>query len=77
MPFYQIAEMSEGHSDINPAITSKSVAGEMMKAGIVTKPEGEGPPLHMHPNESSSPSSSTESSTTSWAMRSGSSSGAI
>jgi quercetin dioxygenase-like cupin family protein len=22
-----------------------------MKAGIVTKPEDEGPPLHMHPNE--------------------------
>ena len=22
-----------------------------MKAGVVTKPEGEGPPLHMHPNE--------------------------
>jgi quercetin 2,3-dioxygenase len=51
MPFYQIAEMSEGHSNVNPAITSKSIPGELMKAGIVTKPEGEGPPLHMHPNE--------------------------
>jgi quercetin dioxygenase-like cupin family protein len=29
----------------------QSVAGEFMKAGIVTKPESEGPPLHMHPNE--------------------------
>jgi quercetin 2,3-dioxygenase len=51
MPFYQIAEMKEGSSKINPAISSKQVPGELMKAGVVTKPEGEGPPLHMHPNE--------------------------
>ncbi len=51
MPFYQIAEMVKNNSEINPAITAKSVPGEYMKAGIVTKPEGEGPPLHMHPNE--------------------------
>ncbi len=51
MPFYQIAEMKETKSKTNSAITSKSVPGELMKAGVVTKPEGEGPPLHMHPNE--------------------------
>lgn len=51
MPFYQIAEMVKNNSEINPAISAKSVPGEYMKAGIVTKPEGEGPPLHMHPNE--------------------------
>ena len=26
-----------------------------MKAGIVTKPDEEGPPLHMHPNEEQFP----------------------
>lgn len=51
MPFYQIAEMKREHPDVNPAMVVQSVAGEFMKAGIVTKPEGEGPPLHMHPNE--------------------------
>lgn len=51
MPFYHIAEMKDDVSPINPAIVAKSVPGELMKAGVVTKPEGEGPPLHMHPNE--------------------------
>jgi quercetin 2,3-dioxygenase len=51
MPFYEIAEMKESQSKLNSAITRKTVAGELMKAGIVTKEEGAGPPLHMHPNE--------------------------
>ena len=51
MPFYEIAEMKQKHSTVNPAITAKTVTGEFMKAGVVTKPAGEGPPLHMHPNE--------------------------
>ena len=50
MPFYQIASMAKNNSEINPAMSAKSVPGEFMKAGFVTKPEGEGPPLHMHPN---------------------------
>ena len=29
----------------------QTAVGEFMKAGIVTKPQDEGPPLHMHPNE--------------------------
>ena len=51
MPIYQIAEMKKQRPDLNPAMIFQSVAGEFMKAGIVTKPESEGPPLHMHPNE--------------------------
>lgn len=51
MPFYQIAEMKKEHPDVNPEMVVQSVSGEFMKVGIVTKPEGEGPPLHNHPNE--------------------------
>ena len=52
MPIYHIAEMKkEKDPTINPNMIFQTVAGEYMKAGIVTKPEGEGPPLHMHPNE--------------------------
>ena len=51
MPFYQVEEMAESTSKLNAAITRKTVAGELMKAGVVTKLEGEGPPLHMPPNE--------------------------
>lgn len=51
MPFYKIAEMQEMASTVNPEMYAKTATGEFMKAGIVTKPEGEGPPLHMHPNE--------------------------
>ena len=51
MPFYEIEGMKENNSRTNPKVRAKSVVGEFMKVGIVTKPEGEGPPLHMHPNE--------------------------
>lgn len=51
MPFYEIEGMKESPSKTNPRGTAKSVVGEFMKVGVVTKPEGEGPPLHMHPNE--------------------------
>jgi oxalate decarboxylase/phosphoglucose isomerase-like protein (cupin superfamily) len=51
MPFYITSEMEEGHSDVNPNISNYAGVGEFMKAALVTKPEGEGPPLHMHPNE--------------------------
>ena len=49
MPFYKIAEMQQNASTANPAQFVQSAVGEFMKAGIVTKPEDEGPPLHMHP----------------------------
>ncbi len=51
MPFYKIAEMQDNPSAVNPEMFAKTAVGDFMKAGIVTKPEGEGPPLHMHPNE--------------------------
>ncbi len=51
MPFYEIEGMKERPSKTNPRVTARSVVGEFMKVGVVTKPEGEGPPLHMHPNE--------------------------
>jgi quercetin dioxygenase-like cupin family protein len=51
MPFYKIAEMQQNRSTANPGQLVQSAVGEFMKAGIVTKPEDEGPPLHMHPNE--------------------------
>ncbi len=51
MPIYHIAEMKAQRPEVNPAMIIQSVTGEFMKAGIVTKPDGEGPPLHLHPNE--------------------------
>ena len=51
MPFYKFAAMGENKGKINPKLLSKSVAGEFMKAALVTRPEGEHNPLHMHPNE--------------------------
>ncbi len=51
MPFYQIEKMVKDPGRANPKQYAKQASGEFMKAGIVTKPEGEGPPLHMHPNE--------------------------
>ena len=51
MPFYQIAKMVKDKGRANPKQQIKQASGEFMKAGIVTKPEGVGPPLHMHPNE--------------------------
>lgn len=51
MPFYKIDELDTRASNSNAAITNGSVVGEMMKFGIVHKPEGEGSKLHEHPNE--------------------------
>lgn len=51
MPIYHIAELAQQRPEINRAMIIQSVTGEFMKVGVVTKPEGEGPPLHMHPNE--------------------------
>jgi mannose-6-phosphate isomerase-like protein (cupin superfamily) len=43
--------MVKGKGRANPKQFAKQASGEFMKAAVVTKPEGEGPPLHMHPNE--------------------------
>ena len=51
MPFYKFAAMGQNAGSINPKLLARSVAGEFMKAALVTRPEGEGNPLHMHPNE--------------------------
>jgi len=51
MPFYQLDELEKQKSRVNAKVESGAVPGEFMKFGIVTKPEGEGPPLHEHPNE--------------------------
>ena len=51
MPFYELNELEKKHSSVNSKIESGAVPGEFMKFGIVTKPDGEGPPLHEHPNE--------------------------
>ena len=49
MPFYKKNAMDE---KISPSGSiQKGVPGEFMKAGLVTKPEGIGPPLHEQPNE--------------------------
>lgn len=51
MPFYNIHTMQPQPDVVNPAIKLKSVAGELIKIGIVTYQLGEGPPPHFHPNE--------------------------
>jgi quercetin dioxygenase-like cupin family protein len=51
MPFYNLHELDKKSGRINPKIESAAVVGEFMKFGIVRKAEGEGPPLHEHPNE--------------------------
>ena len=50
MPFYKISEMEAKRSKAGPAV-GKSVAGELLKVGVTTYQEGEGPPPHFHPNE--------------------------
>lgn len=50
MPFFNTSEMEKKISETSGS-TQQSVTGELMKAGIVTKPEGVGPPLHEQPNE--------------------------
>lgn len=50
MPFYKLSEMEAKRSKVGPS-ESKSVAGELIKVGVVTYQEGEGPPPHFHPNE--------------------------
>jgi uncharacterized RmlC-like cupin family protein len=50
MPFYKLSEMQAKKSSVGVAM-GKSVAGELLKVGITTYQEGEGPPPHFHPNE--------------------------
>lgn len=50
MPFYKLSEMPEERAE-NAPMVAKSVGGELMKVGMVTYRESEGPPPHFHPNE--------------------------
>jgi quercetin dioxygenase-like cupin family protein len=43
--------MKPGKQKGNPDVSVRSAVGELMKVAIVTKPEGDGPSLHEHPNE--------------------------
>ena len=49
MPFFRIPEMKEKKSSVSSA-TEKGVAGELIKVGVVTYQEGEGPTPHFHPH---------------------------
>jgi len=51
MPFYTMENLTKTDGGVNPLIEVNLLVGELMKCAIVTKPEGEGPPLHEHPNE--------------------------
>ena len=42
MAFYKISEMQAKKSNVGPAV-GKSVAGELIKVGVTTYQEGEGP----------------------------------
>ena len=50
MPFYKISEMQAKRSNVSSSM-GKTVAGELMKAAVVTYQDGQGPPPHFHPNE--------------------------
>jgi quercetin dioxygenase-like cupin family protein len=51
MPIYRIAELEKVRPEVNPDTVMQTVTGEFMKAGIITVPADDGPPLHVHPNE--------------------------
>jgi quercetin dioxygenase-like cupin family protein len=51
MPFYNLNNMQKSVGEANAKIEVSSAVGEFMKVAIMTEPEGEGPPLHEHPNE--------------------------
>ncbi len=50
MPFYKISELDKVNIAMGEAVM-QTVAGELMKAGMITYQEGGGPPPHYHPNE--------------------------
>jgi quercetin dioxygenase-like cupin family protein len=51
MPFYNLDNMNKSRGEANAKIEVSSVVGEFVKVAIMTEPQGEGPPLHEHPNE--------------------------
>ncbi|MDP7370200.1 MAG: cupin domain-containing protein [Nitrospinota bacterium] len=52
MPFYSFSEMDKVRAEANPLRESQTLAGEMMKGGIVTYQKGHhGSTPHIHPAE--------------------------
>ena len=51
MPFYIVDEMKTITTDELPNVTMRAVAGEFMKAAIMTKNESKGGTLHSHSDE--------------------------
>jgi quercetin dioxygenase-like cupin family protein len=51
MPLYKAAEMQPTPDVKNPDVMMNQFGGELMKVGIVTYHQGEGPPPHYHPND--------------------------
>jgi quercetin dioxygenase-like cupin family protein len=50
MAIYKTADMPAQRDEVAP-FEAKSVAGELMKVGLVRYEEGKSPPPHFHPNE--------------------------
>jgi quercetin dioxygenase-like cupin family protein len=50
LPFYKISELEKVEVAMGEAVM-QTVAGELMKAGMITYQVGGGPPPHYHPNE--------------------------
>lgn len=50
MPFYKISEIEKVDVEMGAAVM-QTVAGDLMKVGIITYQVGGGPPPHYHPNE--------------------------
>lgn len=51
MPVYKARDMQATPDIKNPNMKMVQFGGELMKVGIVTYHEGEGPPPHYHPND--------------------------
>lgn len=51
MPFFKVEKVVTKQQTKAGALAAQSFPGELMKAGVVTYQEGEGPSPHVHPNE--------------------------
>lgn len=51
MPFYKAHELQATPDVKNPNVMMIQFGGELIKVGLVTYFEGEGPPPHYHPND--------------------------
>ena len=51
MPVYKAEDIQATPDVVNPNMMMKQFGGELIKVGVVTYQEGEGPPPHSHPND--------------------------